>query len=119
MAREHPPVAAASECFSTDLSGVGATTHSTFHRRLPMRYSLEKPEPTHCHWCTGQLTGLCNIYKGKHRERYYCSQECLNDGEERAAQYAIAGSRVQSHWYVAVAGMLAVLMFAFGPPPRA
>ncbi len=91
-----------------------------------MRYSLEKPKPlhllygkpTHCHWCTGLLKGLREIYKENHRERHYCSQECLREGEERAAQYAIAGSRLQSHWYVAVAGMLAVFMIAFASTPR-
>ena len=61
-----------------------------------MRYGLEKPEPlhllngnpTHCHWCTGLLKGLRDIYKGQNCERCYCSQKCLKDGEERAAQYA-------------------------------
>jgi hypothetical protein len=92
-----------------------------------MRYSLKKPEslqllngkPTHCDWCTGLLKGLRDIYNGNHRERHYCSQECLKEGEEPAAQYAIAGSRLQSRWYVAVAGMLAVLMVAFASTPRA
>ena len=92
-----------------------------------MRYSLEKPkpihllngEPTRCHWCAGLLKRLGNIYKGQNCERYYCSQKCLKDGEERAAQYAIAGSRFHSRWYVAVAGMLAVLLIAFASTPRA
>ena len=61
-----------------------------------MRYSLEEPkplhlltgEPTRCHWCTGLLKRQRNIYKGQNCERYYCSQKCLKDGEERAAQYA-------------------------------
>ena len=91
-----------------------------------MRHSLEKPEPlhllngkpTHCHWCRGLLKGLRDSYNGKNGERYYCSQECFREGEERAAQYAIAGSRLQSHWYVAVAGMLAVLMIAFASTPK-
>jgi hypothetical protein len=61
-----------------------------------VRYSLEKPKPLHlltceatrCHWCTGLLKRLRNIYKGQNCERYYCSQKCLKDGKERAAQYA-------------------------------
>jgi hypothetical protein len=64
-----------------------------------MLYRLRKPEPldlddkpTHCHWCTGMLRGLRNIYKGQNCSRHYCSEECLRGGEERAARYAIAGS---------------------------
>src|SRR5258708_38415570 len=92
-----------------------------------MHYSLEKPkplyllngEPTHCHWCAGLLKRLGNIYKGRNCEREYCSQKCLKDGEERAAQYAIACSRFHSRWYIAVAGMLAVLLIAIASTPRA
>ncbi len=48
--------------------------------------------PTHCHWCTGMLRRLRNIYKGQNCSRHYCSEECLREGEERAARYATAGS---------------------------
>jgi hypothetical protein len=91
-----------------------------------MLYRLRKPEPLHlndkltyCHWCTGMLRGLRNIYKGQNCSRHYCSEKCLREGEERAARYAIAGSGFHSRWYVAVAGMLAVLMVAFVSTPRA
>jgi hypothetical protein len=61
-----------------------------------MLYRLRQPEPshlpTHCHWCTGMLRGLRNIYKGQNCSRHYCSEGCLGAGEERAARYAIAGS---------------------------
>jgi hypothetical protein len=64
-----------------------------------MLYRLRKPEPlhlndkpTHCHWCTGMLRGLRNIYKGQNCSRHYCSEGCLREGEERAARYAIASS---------------------------
>jgi hypothetical protein len=71
-----------------------------------VRYSLKKPKPLHllngeptlCHWCTGPLKSLRDIYNGRNCERYYCAQECLKDGEEREARYAIAGSRLQSRW---------------------
>jgi len=60
---------------------------------------LEEPEPSHvpdkpsyCHWCTGMLRGLRNIYKGQNCSRLYCSEGCLGEGEARAARYAVAGS---------------------------
>jgi len=62
-----------------------------------MRYRLEKHllhgKPTHRHWCTGLLKGLREIYKANHRERHYCSQECLREGEERAAPAALQSSQ--------------------------
>jgi hypothetical protein len=71
--------------------------------QLPIRLSIEgnralqlgeaKASPF-AHWRTnplplaGLLKRLRNIYKGQNCGRYYCSQKCLKDGEERAAQYA-------------------------------
>lgn len=49
-----------------------------------MLYRLKEREPahlndkpTHCHWCTGMLRGLRNIYKGQYCSRHYCSEGCL------------------------------------------
>jgi hypothetical protein len=46
-------------------------------------------------------------------------RQYLQRAELRAAQYAIAGSRFHSRWYIAVAGMIAVLMIAFASTSRA
>ncbi len=61
-----------------------------------MPYRLKKPEPlhlndkpTHCHWCTGMLRGLRNLYKGQNCSRHYCLEACLREGEERAALASI------------------------------
>ena len=62
-----------------------------FRLKEPERLHLDI-EPTNCHWCTGMLRGLRNIFKGQNCSRHYCSEDCLREGEERAARYAIAGS---------------------------
>lgn len=70
--------------------------------------------PTHCNWCSGMLKGLRNIYKGQNCERYYCSQACLSQGEDRAIRYkATLAGRVCSPWYVGAAAILAVFMLGF------
>ena len=62
------------------------------YRRKKLEPSHLNDEPTHCHWCTGMLRGLRNIYKGQNCSRHYCSEGCLRAGEERASRYAIAGA---------------------------
>jgi hypothetical protein len=70
-----------------------------------MLYRLREPEPlhlndmpTHGHGCTGMLRGVRNIYKGRNCARHYCSDECLREGEERAARYANAGSGLSTNY---------------------
>jgi uncharacterized integral membrane protein len=39
--------------------------------------------------------------------------KCCQDGEERAAQYVIAASRMQMHWTATLAAILSVAMLVF------
>jgi hypothetical protein len=68
-----------------------------------MTYDLEEHvplgfriKPNNCHWCSGALIRLSNVYKGVNCERYYCSEHCLKRGEERALVYLRATSHMPS-----------------------
>lgn len=92
-----------------------------------MRYSLDKAvphllngKPTNCGWCSNLLQGLRNIYKGQNCERYYCSQSCLTNGEDRALRYrAVLAGTVHSPWYIGIAAVLAVFMLTHTFTPKA
>lgn len=86
-----------------------------------MRYGLDPPPrlvngQQKCHWCTGTLHGLPRINHVPGTDRYYCTQSCRDEGEKDHAKRV---PPLQSRWYLAVAGMLAVLMIAFASTPRA
>lgn len=82
-----------------------------------MNYALVPPismdKPTRCHWCTGMLKGLKNIYKGINSERHYCSALCHRDGEDRAIRYrGVLAGTISSHYLIS-ACILALCMLAF------
>lgn len=76
-------------------------------------FSHQKPM---CHWCGNSLDRIRNVYKGVGSSRLYCGAEHCEKGEQRVV--ALAGT-VHSRWYVAVAGIIAVLMVAFATTPKA
>jgi hypothetical protein len=64
-----------------------------------------------CDWC-GNLLSTCRcVYKVQGEERYYCSQSCFLQGEERRLRYraALAGT-VHAHW---TATLVSIAVLAF------
>lgn len=84
-----------------------------------MRYSLDVPfklngHSSRCKWCANLLAPARRIWKVRDAHRYYCSEFCFLQGEERQLRYAaqLAGT-VHLHWTATLAVILSVLMVAF------
>lgn len=69
---------------------------------------------TRCGWC-GNLLSTCRcIYKVHDEERYYCSESCFLQGEERRLRYRVAlAGTVHTHWTATLAAIISALMLAF------
>ncbi|GEP60408.1 hypothetical protein RSO01_75740 [Reyranella soli] len=84
-----------------------------------MRYSLDVPlsvnsHSSRCKWCANRLAPARRIWKVRDAHRYYCSELCFLQGEERQLRYApeLSGT-VNLHWTATLAVILSVLMVAF------
>jgi hypothetical protein len=84
-----------------------------------MRYSLDVPlnlngHSSRCKWCASLLAPARRIWKVRDAHRYYCSELCFLQGEERQSRYAaqLSGT-VRLHWTAALAVILSLLMVAF------
>jgi hypothetical protein len=84
-----------------------------------MRYSLDVPlklngYSSRCKWCANLLAPARRIWKVRDAHRYYCSEFCFLQGEERQLRYdaQLAGT-VHLHWTATLAVILSVLMVAF------
>jgi hypothetical protein len=84
-----------------------------------VRYSLDVPlnlngHSSRCKWCANLLAPARRIWKVRDAHRYYCSELCFLQGEERQLRYAaqLAGT-VHLHWTATLAVILSVLMVAF------
>jgi hypothetical protein len=84
-----------------------------------MRYSLDVPlklngHSSRCKWCANLLAPARRIWKVRDAHRYYCSEFCFLQGEERQLRYdaQLAGT-VHLHWTATLAVILSVLMVAF------
>jgi hypothetical protein len=83
-----------------------------------MRHSLDVPlhlngHSSRCKWCLNLLAPARRTWKVRDGHRYYCSELCFLQGEERqtrdAAQLA---STVHLHWTATLAVILSILMVA-------
>ena len=84
-----------------------------------MRYSLDVPlnlngHSSRCKWCANLLAPARRIWKVRAAHRYYCSELCFLQGEERRLRCAakLAGT-AHLHWTAALAAILSVFMVAF------
>ena len=84
-----------------------------------MRYSLDVPlnlnrHSSRCKWCANLLAPARRIWKVRDAHRYYCSELCFLQGEERQVRYvAQLSGTVHLHWTATLAVILSVLMVAF------
>jgi hypothetical protein len=78
-----------------------------------MRYTLDVPlnlngHSSRCKWCANLLAPARRIWKVRDAHRYYCSELCFLQGEERQ----LSGT-VHLHWTATLAVILSVLMVTF------
>ena len=84
-----------------------------------MRYSLGVPlnlngHSSHCKWCANLLAPARSIWTVRDAHRYYCSELCFLQGEERRLRCAAKlADAVHLHWTAKLAVILSVLMVAF------